>query len=113
MIPPGGYYSISRKPNRMIVEKDWSYGYIISFGIYEKFNKNGKTCNPNLDFAEDECKLNQVGFQYFIVSSIIDLFLVIEKTFGSFQLSHTMADTVYKECNVLSVVSGMVLTFLT
>ena len=42
----------------------------------------------------------------FHCSLIIDLFLVIEKTFGSFQLSHTMADTVYKESNVLSVVSG-------
>ena len=60
VIPPGGYYTIARKPNRMIIEKDWTYGYIISFGIYEKFNKNHKTCNPHLDLAEDECKLNQV-----------------------------------------------------
>ena len=48
----------------MIIERDWSYGYIISFGIYERFNKNQKTCNPHLDFAEDECKLNQVGWQF-------------------------------------------------
>ena len=54
------YYTVSRKPNRIIIEKDWTYGYKFSFGIYEKFNKNHKTCNPHLDLAEDECKLNQV-----------------------------------------------------
>ena len=48
----------------------------------------------------------------FHCSSIIDLFLVIEKTFGSFQLSHTMADTVYKESNVLSVVSGIYISYI-
>ena len=31
------YYTISRKPNRIIIEKDWTYGYKFSFGIYEKF----------------------------------------------------------------------------
>ena len=42
------------------------------------------------------------------ISLSINLFLVIEKTFGSFQLSHTMAYIIYKE-NI--VVSGKVVTF--
>ena len=42
------------------------------------------------------------------ISLSINLFLVIEKTFGSFQLSHTMAYIIYKES---IVVSGKVVTF--
>ena len=60
-IPPGGYFSISRKPNKMIIERDWSYGYIVNYRIYEKFNKNNSTCDPHLNFNEDECKQNQAN----------------------------------------------------
>ena len=60
IIPPGGFYSIARKSNELEIEKDSTYGYSITYGIFEKFNKNNVTCKPSLNFLEDECKLSQV-----------------------------------------------------
>ena len=60
MIPPGGFYTIARKSNELEIERDNSYGYSITYGIFKKFNKNNITCKESLNFLEDECKLNQV-----------------------------------------------------
>ena len=60
MIPPGEFYSFGRKRNEVEIEKEFSYGYTLTYGISKKFNKNNATCNENLDFLEDKCKLNQV-----------------------------------------------------
>ena len=60
VIPPGGFYTIARKSNELEIERDNSYGYSITYGIFKKFNKNNITCKESLNFLEDECKLNQV-----------------------------------------------------
>ena len=60
IIPPGGFYTIARKSNELEIEKDKSYGYSITYGVFRKFNKNNITCKESLNFLEDECKMNQV-----------------------------------------------------
>ena len=60
IIPPGGYYTNSRKANSVDIEKGYNYGYTLTYGIFKKFNKNNLTCNERLNFLEDECRLNKV-----------------------------------------------------
>ena len=60
MIPPGGFFTLARKINQVEIEKDFSYGYTLTYGILKKFNKNDVTCKESLDFLEDKCKLKQV-----------------------------------------------------
>ena len=40
IIPPGGYHTISRKHNELEIEREFSYGYSLTYGIFKKFNKN-------------------------------------------------------------------------
>ena len=65
VIPPGGFYTIARKSNELEIERDNSYGYSITYGIFKKFNKNNITCKESLNFLEDECKLNQVKVKHY------------------------------------------------
>ena len=60
IIPPGGFNTISRKANELGIENEFSYGYSITYEIFEKFNKNNVTCNESLSFVEDKCRLSQV-----------------------------------------------------
>ena len=60
IIPPGGYHTISRKHNELEIEREFSYGYSLTYGIFKKFNKNNVTCNESLNFLEDKCRWNQV-----------------------------------------------------
>ena len=60
IIPPGGFNTISRKANELGIENEFSYGYSLTYEIFEKFNKNNVTCNESLNFVEDNCRLNQV-----------------------------------------------------
>ena len=63
IIPPGGFYTDARRmPNVLEIEKEFSYGYSLTYGIFKKFNKNNVTCKENLNFSEDNCKLNQVNY---------------------------------------------------
>ena len=59
-VPPGGFYAIARKTNEVEIEKESSYGYSLTYGIFEKYNKNNVTCKESLNFLDDKCKLNQV-----------------------------------------------------
>ena len=62
IIPPGGFYTDARMPNILEIEKEFSYGYSLTYGIFKKLNKNNVTCKENLNFSEDNCKLNQVNY---------------------------------------------------
>ena len=63
MIPPGGFFSLERKNNMVDVEKKFSYGYTLTYGIFKKFNKYNVACNESINFLEDKCKLNQVKYK--------------------------------------------------
>ena len=63
MIPPGDFFSLERKNNMVDVEKEFSYGYTLTYGIFKKFNKNNVACKESLNFFEDQCKLNQVKYK--------------------------------------------------
>ena len=77
MIPPGGFYSLERKDNMVDVEREFSYGYTLTYGIFKKFNKNNVACNESLNFLEDKCKLNQVKckIQHYSLSFILLILL--------------------------------------
>ena len=32
MIPPGGFFTLARKINQVEIEKDFSYGYTLTYG---------------------------------------------------------------------------------
>ena len=61
IIPPGGFYTTARKLNELEIEKEFSYGYTLTYGIFKKINKNNVTCKESINFLEDKCKLDQVN----------------------------------------------------
>ena len=60
IIPPGGFYTIVRKANEFEIEKEFSYGYNLNYGIFKKLYKKNAPCHKSLSFHEDQCKLSQV-----------------------------------------------------
>ena len=63
VISPGRFYTRARMPNVVEIEKEFSYSYSLTYGIFKKFNKNNITCKESLSFNEDNCKLNQVYYK--------------------------------------------------
>ena len=63
IIPPGGFYTIVRRANELEIEKEFSYGYTLNYGIFMKLNKKNNPCNKSLNFLEDTCKLSQVKYK--------------------------------------------------
>ena len=44
IIPPGGYYTDAGRWNGLEIEKEFSYSFTLTYGIFKKINKNNVTC---------------------------------------------------------------------
>ena len=78
-MPPGGFYTVDRKPNDLRIDKNLNYGFAVRFvfkkiilslivpnihswEIFENSITNDATCNKSLRFQEDTCILKKVIF---------------------------------------------------
>ena len=57
VVSPGGYFTIDRDKNRLMIEPGYYYEYTVRYSITKKIRGS---CNPNIVWDEDDCRQRKV-----------------------------------------------------